>query len=181
MYNKEMAILASSALKSAASAYQGQPASTIVEAAKEFQAALIEMAGGFPPDQPAPIQPNPAPAQAPAPVNPIQQAQQNLANGGIQAQVVRDLSNEEGRWQDVFNNPQDWWDNRGDARASINGGSGPDFRYKHDENVKPLWLRGKYGPAPAWVWERLGLQFPGAGGPQPAQQPVQQPGGPVPF
>jgi hypothetical protein len=95
--------------------------------------------------------------------NAIATAQANLAQGGVQATVSRDLSTDEARWQDALNNsPNDWYNNVGNAKASSGGGIGPDFRFKKDEaDVTPLWLNGKYGPAPAWVFEKLGLQFPG--------------------
>ena len=100
----------------------------------------------------------------------IPQAQTNLAAGGIQGAVVRDLSSEEARWQDALNNyPTDWYNNVGNAKAASGGGKGPDFRFKDDNaDITPLWLNGKYGPAPAWVFERLNLQFPGAPAPVPA-------------
>ncbi len=95
----------------------------------------------------------------------IANAQANLAQGGVQTTVARDLSTEDARWQDaITNTPDDWYNNVGNAKAASGGGKGPDFRFKNDNaDVTPLWLNGKYGPAPAWVFEKLGLQFPGAG------------------
>ncbi len=109
-----------------------------------------------------------------APVAAAPTGEQALAAGGIQAAVVRDLSDEDARWQDALNNyPDDWYNNVGDAKASSGGGKGPDFRFKDEKaDVKSLWLGGKYGPAPAWVFEKLGLQFPGAPAPAPAAAPV---------
>lgn len=106
-------------------------------------------------------------------------AEQNLAQGGIQATVQRDLSSEKGRWEDLFAHPGDWWDNRNDSRATINGGNGPDFRFKNDKEVKGLFLNGRYGPAPAWVFEKLGLPLPAAGAPaaDPGPGPAQGGGG----
>ncbi|HEX7099321.1 MAG TPA: hypothetical protein VF377_08760 [Acidimicrobiia bacterium] len=182
MYNKELAMMAGVALKAAATAYQGQSIQVVVDAAKEFHAALVSLAGGFPPDQaPAPqtagVQVQPPVAQPQA--SPIQVAEQNLQAAGMNPTTVRDLSNEEARWRDLFAHPDDWWNNTKDPRASINGGKGPDFRYKHDDNVPGLWLKGKFGPAPAWVFERLGIPFPGQ---QVNGQPqVNGQGGPVPF
>ncbi len=109
----------------------------------------------------------------------IETAQANLAQGGVQATVARDLSTEDARWQDALNNtPDDWYNNVGNAKAASGGGKGPDFRFKNDNaDVTPLWLNGKYGPAPAWVFEKLGLQFPGGGQVQqvaPAAAPVAE-------
>lgn len=64
-------------------------------------------------------------------------------------------------WQMYFDSPGDWWDNRNDPRASINGGSGPDFRHKTLKNDKGynlgLWLKPKHGSVPQWVLDRLGM------------------------
>ncbi len=108
----------------------------------------------------------------------IATAQENLAQGGVQATVSRDLSTDEARWQDALNNtPNDWYNNVGNDKAASGGGRGPDFRFKNENaDVTPLWLNGKYGPAPAWVFEKLGLQFPGAGSVQtvaPAAAPAE--------
>lgn len=112
----------------------------------------------------APEEDNPIPqGQAPLANAPIAQAQTALAQGGVQATVARDLSDEDARWQDaIVNYPKDWYNNVGDAKASSGGGKGPDFRFKKESaDIKSLWLNGQYGPAPAWVFEKLGLQFPG--------------------
>jgi hypothetical protein len=121
----------------------------------------------------------------------FQQAQQNLNQGGVQSTVDRDLSSEDGRWQDALNNnPNDWYNNVGDHRATSGGGRGPDFAFKNkNAEVKGLFLNGQYGPAPAWVFEKLGRPFPGSGGQAPQPQPQPQPQGgapqgnaqPVPF
>ncbi len=118
----------------------------------------------------------------PAQVDAIPQAQAALAQGGVQATVVRDLSSEEARWQDALNNyPNDWYNNVGNTQAASGGGKGPDFRFKDDKaDVTPLWLNGKYGPAPAWVFERLNLQFPGAPAPT-TPTGVINPGNTVPV
>lgn len=120
-------------------------------------------------------------------------AQQTMAGATQQVQnqlggqVVRDLSTEDARWQDaLINNPGDWYNNVGDSRATSGGGKGPDFRFKNDDNVKSLFLNGQYGPAPAWVFEKLNLPFPGSqpqAAPAPAQNQAQTTpsGNPVPF
>jgi hypothetical protein len=114
-------------------------------------------------------------------------AEQNLAQAGIQATVARDLSNDA-----LIDNPNDWYNNVGDVKASSGGGIGPDYRHKtikgdNGQNLG-LWLNGKYGPAPAWVFEKLGLSFPGSGAAQPAAQtdngtpaPAGTASTPIPF
>lgn len=175
MASKDASIAAQSAAKAAADLFQGTgDTDGAMKAMQRFYDGIIYLGGD--------------PAQVGQPTT-IAQAEQNLAQGGIQATVQRDLSSEQGRWEDAIkNNPQDWYNNVGDSRATSGGGSGPDFKFKDsDANVKPLFLNGKYGPAPAWVWEALGLQMPGGQQVQPVQQapaqaPAQQGGNnPVPF
>lgn len=109
------------------------------------------------------------------------QAQQNLNQGGVQSTVVRDLTSEDARWRDALvDNPGDWYNNIGDSRATSGGGVGPDFKFKNDAaDVTPLWLNGKYGPAPAWVFEKLGRPFPGSPQAAPVPQPAPTSGAPV--
>lgn len=108
-------------------------------------------------------------------VGAIQQAEANLASGGIAAQPAgfRNLEGVEDRWKDaLIANPGDWYNNVGDSRATSGGGSGPDFKFKDDDaKVGSLYLNGKYGPAPKWVFDKLGLQFPGQAAPQAAAVP----------
>jgi hypothetical protein len=130
---------------------------------------------------------------APAPTP--QQAQENVQNGVPGATVSRDLSKPEARWKDaLIDNPDDWYNNVGDAKASSGGGRGPDFRFKDESmEVKGLWLFSQYGPADKWVFDflaprypHLNLQFPGTGGtpapaPAPAAPVTGPQGQPVPF
>jgi hypothetical protein len=53
-------------------------------------------------------------------------------------------------WQALFANPKAYWDNRQDKRSP----QAPDFKLKDDPDVA-LWLRGKFGDAPQWVFDRL--------------------------
>ncbi|MCO5570699.1 hypothetical protein L7F22_024426 [Adiantum nelumboides] len=50
-------------------------------------------------------------------------------------------------WQDLFSNPDEWWDNRADKK----GPSSPDFRKKSSK--EPLWLNSILKPI--WVDDRL--------------------------
>ena len=155
-------ISAQVAAKAAATLFQGTgDAEGAMTAMARFYKGIITLG---PPEEDNPPVLQVAPLAMPAP---IAQAQANLVQGGVQAVVARDLSTEDSRWQDALNNyPGDWYNNVNDAKASSGGGKGPDFRFKDDDaDVKSLWLGGKYGPAPAWVFEKLGLQFPGAPAP----------------
>jgi hypothetical protein len=109
----------------------------------------------------------------------LAQAEANLAQGGIAAQSAgfRNLEGVEDRWKDaLLENPSDWYNNIGDSRATSGGGSGPDFKFKDDDaKVGSLYLNGKYGPAPKWVFDKLGLQFPGQAAPQAAAAPDPAP------
>ncbi len=162
------------AAKAAAALYQGTGLINEAMAAMERIYNGITILAGPPPQDSPPVSQQPLAQPA------LAQAQANLGSGGVQAAVVRDLSSEEARWQDALNNyPNDWYNNVGNAKAASGGGKGPDFRFKEDNaDVTPLWLNGKYGPAPAWVFERLNLQFPGA--PALAAAPVQ-PAAPAPI
>ncbi|KAI5076972.1 hypothetical protein GOP47_0009037 [Adiantum capillus-veneris] len=50
-------------------------------------------------------------------------------------------------WQDLFSNPDEWWDNRADKK----GPSSPDFKKKNSR--EPLWLNSVLKPS--WVDGRL--------------------------
>ncbi len=175
-------IIAQVAAKAAAALFQGTgDAEGAMKAMARFHIGIITLGG--PPEEDSPPVVVQGGVQAPVVGGVIPQAQAALAQGGIQAAVARDLSTDEARWQDaLINYPNDWYNNVGDAKASSGGGRGPDFRFKNDSaDVKPLWLNGNYGPAPAWVFERLGMAFPGAPAAQPvATQPVTFPATPQP-
>lgn len=64
-------------------------------------------------------------------------------------------SKEEALWQHLFANPDDWWDNRQD-KANGRSPNGPDFKRKSDK--AGLWIHGRYGSAPDWVLQRLGVK-----------------------
>ena len=153
-----------------------------MKAMARFYTGVITLGGQPEDDHPpvasvAPVAALPATSPAAPLGQAVAQAEATLAASGVQAAVVRDLSTEESRWQDALNHyPSDWYNNVGDTKASSGGGKGPDFRFKDDNaDVKSLWLGGKYGPAPAWVFEKLGLQMPGA----PAAAPVAPAATPV--
>ena len=67
-------------------------------------------------------------------------------------------------WANVLSNPQDWYNNTGEQGVSLHGGKKPDFRHKQlkkpDGNSVSLWLNGKFGPAPDWVWQGLNIAKP---------------------
>lgn len=171
--SKDSSIAAQTAAKAAAELFAGTGNTDgAMQAMQRFYNGIVQLGGD----------PNQIAADAMA------RAEQNLANGGVQATVQRDLSNEDARWRDaLIDNPNDWWNNVGDARASSGGGKGPDFKFKNESaNVPALWLNGKHGPAPAWVWEHLGLTFPGssqgqASAPQQPQPVTNGQNNPVPF
>jgi len=86
------------------------------------------------------------------------QAVTDMANvPAPQAQISND-SPPDVKWSDaLLHNPQNWDDQRSNARSSVNGGKSPDFRHKWLKNGKwaiGLWV--KSGDTPAWVHERLG-------------------------
>lgn len=56
------------------------------------------------------------------------------------------------KWASYFANPQDYYDNRRDKKSA----GSPDF--KHKRTGEALWLDGKYGSAPQWVLNKLGVQ-----------------------
>ncbi len=151
---KEAIMAAESAIKSAATVYQGTSDGEGAAAlAFRFYQGITNLSGI-----------DPAQAEQIEQASNMANAQANLAGAGVQATVARDLSTDEARWQDALvNNPGEWYNNVGHTKASSGGGNGPDFRFKDDNaDVTPLWLNGKYGPAPAWVFEKLSLPFPGS-------------------
>lgn len=164
MASKDTSIVAQTAAKAAAELYHGTgDIENMAKAMVRIFNGIIHLGGN--PDE-------------------FTSAERNLREGGVSYTVQRDLSSEKGRWEDaLINNPDDWYNNVGDPRATSGGGTGPDFKFKDkDANVKPLYLNGKYGPAPAWVWERLGLQMPNGQQVQPQAQPeAPEQGNPVPF
>jgi hypothetical protein len=52
-------------------------------------------------------------------------------------------------WMALFNNPGSFYDNRNNKRST----GSPDFKQKQGDVA--LWLNGKFGPAPQWVFDRL--------------------------
>ena len=109
----------------------------------------------------------------------VAQAQVNLAQGGVAAPPAVDFENDEARWRDALvDNPQNWYNNVRDAKATSGGGKGPDFRHKADKD-QGVFLYGKF-PAPAWVYEKLGLAPHASLAPQPTV-PTTIPSGEVPF
>lgn len=71
-----------------------------------------------------------------------------IPGASVQSSGVEDL------WKELFTDASKFYDNRENANASINGGTGPDFKRKSDK--KGLWINGK-APTPAWVKQQLGL------------------------
>ena len=64
---------------------------------------------------------------------------------------------DDAKWQEFFNTRDQWWDNRSDKRSP----NAADFAHKTRKNERGypegLWLNGKFGKAPAWVFEKLGM------------------------
>ena len=62
----------------------------------------------------------------------------------------------------LVHNPDKWWDNTREVKASVNGGKGPDFRHKDLKNKDgkfniAIWVNSEYSPtAPDWVWDKIG-------------------------
>ena len=83
---------------------------------------------------------------------PQQQGQNFQPAPGAQAQGGSKVDQE---WMALFNDPNGFYDNRTSKRTP----NSPDFRQKQGDIA--LWLNGKYGPAPQWVFDRL----QGGGGP----------------
>lgn len=153
MDHKDISIVVQVAHKNAAELFHGTGnVDAYLEAAPRIAAALLgeirEWQASVPAGQPQYAQPGPAVA---AP-DPIQQATNNLHAGGIQTTPVGGGGGEPGKWPHFFANPDQYYINFGDARASSGGGNGPDF--KHKDSGKGLWLLGKY-PASDETWTKL--------------------------
>ena len=116
-----------------------------------LQAPVTVPVPGAPPAPPAPA---PAPMVQPGPVSPAEM----IAAAAASAQTgLSHQSPAEVLWADALQNaPQDWYDNRNDQRASMNGGKGPDFRHKTLKKGQynlGLWV--KSGDTPGWVVAHL--------------------------
>lgn len=143
---------------------------------------------GMTPEVPANVVPLQAPAQTPnfPPTVPtaqsvMNQATENVVAGMPGTQVTHSLDTIEERWADVFNNPDSWYNNLGDERSSINGGSSPDFKHKtlRDNQGRGIgvWLvNRRYGrTAPDWVFQKLQIAKPQLGPPQVARPGTGEP------
>lgn len=129
--------------------------------------AAVGVAQAFPGTTVAPQQafqpaPQPQPQQAPQPQGGFAPA--NVVQGGFGQQqpaaapqqnfqaapgVQGGGGKADAEWMELFNNPSGFYDNRTSKRTP----NSPDFRAKQGETA--LWLNGKYGPAPQWVFDRL--------------------------
>jgi len=193
MDHKDHSIIAQAAMHAATRLFAGtKDVDGALEAYRSIHAdiyAAIESKGGdtaAPPPAPAPVQAAPA-QQAP---QTMQQAVNNVQAAFPGSQVVASpLSDDvDERWKSMFENPNDWYDNRGDAKASMNGGNGPDFRHKTAKrnqgdkyNIGLFLMDRKYGKhAPDWVWQQLGMNPPGQAPAQPAPVALAL-APPVPF
>jgi hypothetical protein len=62
----------------------------------------------------------------------------------------------------LIHNPDKWWNNTTEERASINGGRSPDFKHKDLKDKKgtnplAIWMTSEYSPtAPDWAWDKVG-------------------------
>ena len=62
----------------------------------------------------------------------------------------------------LIHNPDKWWNNTTEERASINGGRSPDFKHKDLKDKKgesplAIWMVSEYSPtAPDWAWDKVG-------------------------
>lgn len=119
------------------------PGTTAVPQQEFQQAAPQAPQGGFTPAN----QPQGNVAQGPwgqqAPQQAAPQGQNFQAAPGVQG------SKADQEWQALFNNPSGFYDNRQDKKSP----NGPDFKNK--QSGDGLWLNGKFGPAPQWVFDRL--------------------------
>lgn len=167
MDQKDQSIAAQVALKAAvehASHDTGVHYAQVVEIAKAFNeflrgAVTAPAQQGFVP-QLVPQQPQ---AHQPPPTTSAQAVSNVMA--GFTGATVAPLQptehkpSEEELWADVVSNPDNWYDNRAQGDTSVNGGNRPDFRSKKIKNQKGqpvgLFLKGKFGNAPQWVFERL--------------------------
>ena len=76
----------------------------------------------------------------------------------VQAQISAE-SPDEVLWADALrHNPQDWYDNLLDEKASVNGGKSPDYKHKTLKKGQfNLGLWAKSGSTPDWVKKTLGI------------------------
>lgn len=62
----------------------------------------------------------------------------------------------------LIHNPDRWWNNTTEERASINGGRSPDFKHKDLKDKKgtnplAIWMTSEFSPtAPDWAWDKVG-------------------------
>lgn len=128
------------AIQNAAGVAQAFPGTTVAAPA-EAQAFQPAPQPAFTPAnaQPTNVIQAPFGQAAPAPA-PAFQAAPGVQAGGSKADA---------EWMELFNNPNGFYDNRQSKRTP----QSPDFRAKQGDTA--LWLNGKYGPAPQWVFDRL--------------------------
>ena len=166
--DKDRIIIAQVAVKEAATLYQGRGPDLnegqffiVAQEVHETLWGLIrgqEPAGAaqavesvvnqFPGAQVVP-QPTPVPVAAPAPLPQPAAAAQPPAGGPVNAN-----SSVEQLWADVFNNADNWYDNRG----SKTNPKSPDFKHKTIKSGQyfvALWVDSD--DTPAWVKQQLGI------------------------
>ena len=80
-----------------------------------------------------------------------QQAPQQQGQNFQPQQAPGSSNPDDAKWQALFSNPNGYYDNRQDKRNP----NGPDFKPKNGTPGEALWLKGKYGNAPQWVFDRL--------------------------
>lgn len=140
-----------------------QAATTIAQAFPGTTQVPAQDPGPFPAQQQAAPQGFP-PANNVAPTNvaqgpwpqqqaPAPQQQQQYASQGQNFQPAPGVqsggSKTDQEWMALFNNPSGFYDNRQSKKTP----NSPDFRQKNGDIA--LWLNGKFGPAPQWVFDRL--------------------------
>jgi hypothetical protein len=92
---------------------------------------------------PANVAQGPWPAQQQAAVQAAVQGQNFQAAPGVGGNKA------DQEWMALFNNPSGFYDNRQDKKSP----GAPDFKNK--QSGDGLWLNGKFGSAPQWVFDRL--------------------------
>jgi hypothetical protein len=128
----------------------------IIVEAQDVAAAEASVGNAFPGTQSAPQAPSePFPqagnvVQLPtAAAQPVQQPAP-IPGGGGDAKT-------NAAWQEYFQDPSQWWDNRTSKRSA----GAADFAHKTRKNSKGfpdgLWLKSRFGDAPQWVLDRLGV------------------------
>ena len=79
---------------------------------------------------------------------------------GPQVQITDQCSIEQLLEDALFHNPENWFNNTTEEKASINGGRGPDFRHKTVKDKKDfnlgVWMNSTYSTAPDWAWDKIG-------------------------